>query len=238
MMEKNAKAKKLLYFGLGPDEYTRISECESAKEIWDALQIAHEGTNQVKQSRIELLMGKYELFDMGDRETIMDMYTRFTHITNELKSLGKTFTTEELVRKILRFLPRSLEVKVTAIQEAKDLKTLSLYELIGHLQTYELRRNSQQQEETKKDRGFAIKIMEEDSSDLDEDDMAMLARKFKKFFKKTKAGTRQKQPSRFKNTNRDQFTGCFKCGKMDHIIKNCRQLKEEQESESPKKLFR
>ena len=33
MMEKNAKAKKLLYFGLGPDEYTRISECESAKDI-------------------------------------------------------------------------------------------------------------------------------------------------------------------------------------------------------------
>jgi len=31
--EKNAKAKNLLYFGLGPDEYTRISECESAKDI-------------------------------------------------------------------------------------------------------------------------------------------------------------------------------------------------------------
>ena len=51
-MEKNEKAKKLLYFGLGLDEYTRISECESAKDIWDALQVAHEGTNQVKQSRI------------------------------------------------------------------------------------------------------------------------------------------------------------------------------------------
>ena len=78
MMEKNAKAKKLLYFGLGPDEYTRISECESAKDIWDARQMAHEGTNQVKQSRTELLMRKYELFEMGDRETVMDMYTRFT----------------------------------------------------------------------------------------------------------------------------------------------------------------
>ena len=43
----------------------------------------------MKQSRIELLMRKYELFEMGDRETIMDMYKRFTHITNELKSLGK-----------------------------------------------------------------------------------------------------------------------------------------------------
>ena len=47
-MEKNAKAKKLLYFDLGPDEYTWISECESAKEIWNALRVAHERTNQVK----------------------------------------------------------------------------------------------------------------------------------------------------------------------------------------------
>jgi len=54
----------------------------------------------VKQSRIELLMRKYELFEMGDKEMVMEMHTRFTHITNELKSLGKSFTTEELVRKI------------------------------------------------------------------------------------------------------------------------------------------
>ena len=80
---------------------------------------------------------------------------------------------------------------MTAIQEAKDLKKLSLDELIGNLQTYELRRNSQQQEETKKDRGLALKIMEEDSSELDEEDMAMLTQKFKKFFKKTMAGIRQ-----------------------------------------------
>ena len=69
---------------------------------------------------------------MSDKETIMDMYTRFTHITNELKSLGKSFTTEELVRKILRFLPQSWEAKVTAIQEAKDMKKISLDELIGN----------------------------------------------------------------------------------------------------------
>ena len=102
MMEKNAKAK-LLYFGLGLDEYTRISECESAKEIWDALQVAHEGTSQVKQSRIEFPIRKHELFEMGDKETVMETYTRFTPITNEHKSLGKSFTTKELVRKILRF---------------------------------------------------------------------------------------------------------------------------------------
>ena len=95
---------------------------------------------------------------MGDRETMMDMYTRFTHITNELKSLGKSFTTEELVRKILRFLPQSWEAKVTAIQEAKDMNKISLDELIGNIQTYELRRNSQLKEETKRDRGLALRL--------------------------------------------------------------------------------
>jgi len=70
--------KKLLYFGLGPDEYTRISECESSKDIWDALQVAHEVTNQVKQFRIELLMRKYEMFEMGDREMVMEMYIHLT----------------------------------------------------------------------------------------------------------------------------------------------------------------
>jgi len=43
--------------------------------------MAHAGTNQIKQSRIELLIRKYELFEKSDKETVMDMYTRFTYIT-------------------------------------------------------------------------------------------------------------------------------------------------------------
>jgi len=80
--------------------------------------------------------------------------------------------------------------------------------------------------------------MEEDSSELDEEDMAMITQKFKKFLKNTKGGTRQKHPSRSKNTDQEQFTGCFKCGKMDHIVKNCPQLQEDQEAEPPKKQLR
>jgi len=91
---------------------------------------------------IELLMRKYKLFEMSDKETVMDMYTRFTHITNELKSLGKSLTTKELLRKILRFLPQSWETKVIAIHEAKKMDEISLDELIRNLQTYELQKDS------------------------------------------------------------------------------------------------
>lgn len=44
---------------------------------------------------------------MEDFESIQDMITWFTVITNELKSLEKTFTSEELVGKVHRILPAS-----------------------------------------------------------------------------------------------------------------------------------
>ena len=56
-------------------------------------------------------------------------------------------------------------------------------ELIGNLQTYELRKSSQVKEEIKKDRGLALKAVESDDSNLDDEEMAMITRKFKKFFK-------------------------------------------------------
>ncbi|XP_075099098.1 uncharacterized protein LOC142175983 [Nicotiana tabacum] len=54
-VEKDYRAKKILVCRIGPDEYNIISTCDSAKEIWETLQTAHEGTTQVKQSKIEML---------------------------------------------------------------------------------------------------------------------------------------------------------------------------------------
>ena len=50
MAQLNAKAMHTLFCALGPNEYNRVSLCDSAKEIWDKLAITHEGTNQVKES--------------------------------------------------------------------------------------------------------------------------------------------------------------------------------------------
>ena len=80
--------------------------------------------------------------------------------------------------------------------------------------------------------------MEEDSSDLDDEDMAMITRKFKKFFKRAKENTRKKNSITCKNTDREQFSGCFKCGKLDHIVKNRPLLKEEEEPEQSRKQGR
>ncbi|GAV70163.1 UBN2 domain-containing protein, partial [Cephalotus follicularis] len=87
MLQLNSKAKHVLFCAVGPHEFNRISSCDSAKEI--------------------MLVHEYELFIMHDNESISDMFTRFTTIINSLKNLGKSYPNQELVRKILRFLPKS-----------------------------------------------------------------------------------------------------------------------------------
>ena len=56
MLQSNPKAMNVLYCALDPNEYNRILTCESAKEIWDRLEVTHEGTSQVKESKINILV--------------------------------------------------------------------------------------------------------------------------------------------------------------------------------------
>ncbi|XP_075111727.1 uncharacterized protein LOC142181935 [Nicotiana tabacum] len=121
-IEENFHPKKILACGIRLDEYNRILACQSTKEIWEALQTAHKGTTQVKQSKIDMLTTEYELFRMKDDESIQDMHTRFSSIINELRSLGEIVPRNKLVRKILSVLPSSWESKVNDITEAKTCR--------------------------------------------------------------------------------------------------------------------
>lgn len=66
------------------------------------------------------------------------MFLRFNDITNGLANLGRAFSNGDLVRKILRILPKEFDPLATAIKAAKDLSKLSLDELLGELLTVEI----------------------------------------------------------------------------------------------------
>ncbi|CAL9079475.1 unnamed protein product [Musa textilis] len=134
----NAKAMNALFCVLNKNEFNRISSCETTFDIWRTLKIMHEGTSRIIDSKVNLLLHDFELFRMTPSETIDDMYTRFTDVVNSLKSLGKSFSSFDLVNKILRSLPKEWDPKITAIQESKNLNDYSLEELIGSLMTYEM----------------------------------------------------------------------------------------------------
>ena len=69
---------------------------------------------------------------MKKRETIQEMNSRFTTIVNRLYTLGKTYTQEEQIIKVLRGLPKEWDVKATAIEEAREMKIFRLEELMGN----------------------------------------------------------------------------------------------------------
>ncbi|GKF59319.1 hypothetical protein Tco_0176105, partial [Tanacetum coccineum] len=122
-LAKNNKAKMVIYNALPRKEYERIFMCQTAKGILDTLLITHQGNNQVKTNKIDLLVQQYEQFMILKEESIDNAF--------------ESFSSKNYVRKFLRALHPKWRAKVTAIEESKNLTTLSLDELIGNLKVYE-----------------------------------------------------------------------------------------------------
>ncbi|GJU90918.1 hypothetical protein Tco_1303341 [Tanacetum coccineum] len=136
-LAKNNEAKMVIYNALPRKEYERIFMCQTAKEIWDTLLITHQGNNQVKANKIDLLVQQYEQFTIPEEESIDNAFAKFNTIITSLKALDEGFSSKNCVRKFLRALHPKWRAKVTAIEESKNLTTLSLDELIGNLKVYE-----------------------------------------------------------------------------------------------------
>ncbi|KAH9669567.1 hypothetical protein KPL70_021837 [Citrus sinensis] len=217
------KRAKIQENDLPPDkkEFHRVSSCESANEIWHKLEVVYEGTNQVKESKISRYTRQYELFQIEQNESVYSMYTRFTDIVNTLGALGKTFSNSDKVKKIIRSLPKEWRPKRTAIEEAKDLNILPIDDLIGSLISYEEDLEVERGNEEKK-KNIALKASKHESdeeSELDEEEMDMLARRFRKLFKKS--GERRKFRDLKNRKEKKELIKCYECKKLGHIRTEC-----------------
>ncbi|XP_070010158.1 uncharacterized protein [Nicotiana sylvestris] len=174
---------------------------------------------------------------MKEGETIQEMYTRFTTLTNELKSLGRIILEEDKVEKILtRVVSVSWESKSTAIHESKNIATLKLDKLIGNHTANELRRQTMKMESPKKERSLALIIAE--GSNLEDDEMAMITRNFKNYLMRGKLSSRGTTFNKPMALEKQTNEGYYKCGKTDHMIKNCPQWEIEWKKERAKRRSR
>ena len=125
------------------------------------------------------------------------MFTRFSDITNNLQSLGKSFSQNDIIRKILRSLTLEWEKKTTAIEEAKDLSNYSLEELIGNLTSYEVQMIEKEIEKVPEKNSIAFNVSNE-SDDSSEDEYAFITNKFKSFLKKERIQKKNKRKTKKK----------------------------------------
>ncbi|GKC49019.1 hypothetical protein Tco_1071764, partial [Tanacetum coccineum] len=155
--------------------------------------ITHQGNSQVKDNKVDLLVQQYEQFVISKDESIDSAFARFNTIITSLKALDEGYSSKNYVRKFLRALHPKWRAKVTAIEESKDLTSLSLDELIGNLKVHEMiiKKDSKIVKAKVERKSLALKAKKESSDEEcstfgSEDDgiTPWLVKTIKKFFKK------------------------------------------------------
>lgn len=100
----------------------------------------------------------------------------------------------------------------------QDFKKFNLEELTGSLMTFELQLESNSHDtQARRDKGISLQAKEDDS-DLDEDEFALIARRFKKLYRNIKGGFKKGNSGKSVSKTDEN---CFKCGKPRHRIKHC-----------------
>ncbi|VFQ72031.1 unnamed protein product [Cuscuta campestris] len=206
-VENYAKAINMLYCAVNPDDYRKISCCSTAKEMWDKLEVTYEGTDQVREAKIDFLTQEYEMFRMKEHEKIDDMFDRFSKIVNDLHALKKTYTDRDLVRKILWSLTSEWRSKADAIYESISTSNVTIDGLRGNLKTYEstilnLSLNDQR-------KGIALKAFKEPTMNdpSDDDEVKLVMKKFCKLLRKKEKV--------------EDGPVCYGCGEAGHIKNKC-----------------
>ncbi|XP_070035453.1 uncharacterized protein [Nicotiana tomentosiformis] len=229
----NAKAKNLLYNAINGEEYEKISSCETAKEMWDKLEVRYEGINKVKETRINLLVRDYKLFQIKDGESVEEIFSRFRKILGDLKSFGRPIKSGKQVRKILRSLPTIWQLKVIAL-DCQDLDKISYDELRGDLIAFEKTHLDKQiKQEKKKTVAFKATVAEPENEEEEEggehdENIAMLSQVVTSMMRKNRNSRRGKSNFRKGRTNNDNDKNdgkCYKYGKHGHIQVECPELK-------------
>jgi hypothetical protein len=73
---------------LEKDEFDRVNILENAKDIWDTLQRAHEGTKPMKKAKRQLIDGQLDRFAMLDDEDPQEMYNQLKKLVNKVRAYG------------------------------------------------------------------------------------------------------------------------------------------------------
>lgn len=126
----NNKAMNGIYNGVIAEESRRIFTCKTIKEALDVLQTIYEGTNIVKQSKLQWLDKEFETIAMEEDETFDKFYAKLNDIANYVFNLSEEILENKIVNKALRYLPSMFDSKVDVIKENKNLDTLKVNQLM------------------------------------------------------------------------------------------------------------
>jgi hypothetical protein len=203
---KNALAVNAILSGLSPNERNKVYGLKTAKEIWDGLQLAHQGTPCHREFKIELLTEELGRLAMEEGETPNEMYDRLICIVNEIKGLGsKEMTDSFVVKKMVRAIAPRNPTLATIIHKQEDFAKLTPHCLLGRVHDlidHDQRSSSRKKYLAPKER----KEAKESSSEEESEDQKRLHKIVKRLGKSKERQSRRP---------------CYECGETGHSMANC-----------------
>ncbi|KAL0404276.1 UNVERIFIED_CONTAM: Retrovirus-related Pol polyprotein from transposon RE1 [Sesamum radiatum] len=113
--------------------FEKIANKSKVKDAWDILKNSAVGVDKVKEVRLQTLRIGFESLLMKENEFISNYFTRILVVVNQMKQLGEKLTDVRVVEKILCSLNAKFNHMVVAIEEAKNIESMSIDELNGLL---------------------------------------------------------------------------------------------------------
>ena len=97
----NSKALNVIFYGVSPDEFHRISHITVAKEVWEILETTYEGMKKVKDTKLQMLTTQFEELKMSEDESFDSFYSKLNEVVVSKFNLGEKTEDSKIVRKIL-----------------------------------------------------------------------------------------------------------------------------------------
>jgi hypothetical protein len=224
MLQYNAQACDILFNGLCPEEFNKISRLGNAKEIWDTLVDMHEGTESVKESKLDVLQSQLDKFKMKDGEGVAEMYSRLALITNEIAGLGSEEMTDKfIIKKILRALDGKYDTVCTLIQMMPNYKDLKPTEVIGRIVAHEMLLKDKDELHNKSSGAYkASSDAPTTSSDklVSNEEISLMVKNFNKLYKNR--SKERSSNSRYNESRSSKHARvCYNCGRPGHFSNEC-----------------
>jgi hypothetical protein len=138
-IHRNAQASLVLLSSLGKDKFDRVNCLETAKEIWDTIQRAHEGTKPVKKAKRQLIEGKLDRFVMLDDEGPQEMYNRLKKLVNKVRAYGsRRWGDRRMIDRMLRGYAVKDTTVISLIQQDPTFKKMSPDDILGKIINHEI----------------------------------------------------------------------------------------------------
>ena len=141
----DAKALFLIQQGVAESLFSRIIAAKTSKEALDKLREEFQGSAKVLAVKLQTLRRQFQNLQMRKSEKVKDYFSRVIEVVNQMRTYGEEINDQKIVEKILISLPEKYEYIIAAIEESKDLSTLTVQQLKSSLESHEERKLQRQQ---------------------------------------------------------------------------------------------